>query len=173
MSSRLYFLSIPFFFILILLPISAPAWQGKVIDVIDGDSLTVLRGGDEIEVRLYGIDTPEYDQPFGSKAKRFTSEMAGNKRVEVEGMDIDKGGRTVALVYIEGDGECLNEELVRAGYAWVYERYCHIRDCEHWQKLETVAGYLIKASGPKPTLYLPGNGDMARDLNLTMAGHDI
>ncbi len=43
------------------------------------------------------------------------------------------------MVYIEGDGECLNEELVRAGYAWVYERYCHIRDCQHWQKLETVA----------------------------------
>ena len=37
---------------------------------------------------------------------------------------------------MDADGECLNEELVRAGYAWVYERYCHIRDCNVWQKLE-------------------------------------
>lgn len=139
MYFRPYFLSIYFIFILILLPIYALAWSGKVIDVIDGDSLIVLRGENEIEVRLYGIDSPAYDQPFGSEATKFTSKTACMKRVEVEGLDIDKNGRTVALVYIEGDGECLNEELVRAGYAWVYERYCHIRDCQHWQKLETVA----------------------------------
>ena len=56
--------------------------------------------------------------------------------VEVDVLDTDRYGREVALVYIEGDGECLNEELVRAGYAWVYERYCHIQDCDHWQTLE-------------------------------------
>jgi endonuclease YncB( thermonuclease family) len=56
--------------------------------------------------------------------------------VEIDQKDRDQYGRVVGLVYIEGDGECLNEELVRAGHAWVYERYCHTSDCDHWQRLE-------------------------------------
>ena len=123
----------------LVIPGTVFAWSGKVVNVEDGDSIVVLRHHKEIEVRLYGIDVPEYDQPFGTKASRFTSKLADNKIVEVEVMDMDQYGRTVGLVYIEGDGECLNEELVKAGYAWVYERYCDIKDCEAWQKLETVA----------------------------------
>lgn len=137
------------FCLFLFFPVLAFSWQGKVVHITDGDTIVVLRDKTEVKIRLYGIDTPEKRQPFGTKAKRFTAKMAGTKRVEVEGMDVDRYGRTVALVYIEGDGECLNEELVRAGYAWVYERYCKIRDCEHWQKLETVArvsdGTLVSA----------------------------
>ncbi len=65
-------------------------------------------------------------------------------------MDVDRYGRTVALVYIDSDGECLNEELVRAVYAWVYDRYCKTRDCEHWQKLETVARVSDKGLWSQP-----------------------
>ena len=68
MSYRPYSLSIPFLLILILLTVYALAWQGKVIDIINRDLIIVSRGDDEIEVRLYGLDTPEYDQTFGSKA---------------------------------------------------------------------------------------------------------
>jgi len=70
------------------------------------------------------------------RATRFTKMMARFERVEVEPEGRDQEGRVAALVYIGGDGECLNEELVKAGHAWVYERYCHIRDCEQWYKLE-------------------------------------
>ena len=74
-----------------------------------------------MDIRLYGGDTPEKGQPFGTKAKRFTASMAGNEKVEVEAKNRDRYGRVGAQVYIEGDGECLNEELVRSDYAWVYE----------------------------------------------------
>ena len=126
---------------LLLLPSIALAWPGEVVDVTDGDTLTVIKGkgNRQVDVRLYGVDTPETDQPFGRKATRFTTRLAGNSRVEVVQKDRDRYGRVVALVYIEGDGECLNEELVREGFAWVYERYCHIRDCDHWQDLERQA----------------------------------
>ena len=56
--------------------------------------------------------------------------------MEIDQKDRDQYGRVVGLIYIEGDGECLNEELVRAGHAWVYQRYCSIHVCDHWQKLE-------------------------------------
>ncbi|MCF8035320.1 MAG: thermonuclease family protein [Desulfobacteraceae bacterium] len=45
----------------------------------------------------------------------------------------------MGLVYIESDGEWLNEELVRVGFAWVYDRYCRIRDCNAWGDLENQA----------------------------------
>lgn len=124
---------------LFLLTSIAFSWQGKVVHVTDGDTLIVLKDRKEVDVRLYGVDTPEKGQPSGTKAKRFTASMAANERVEVEVKDQDRYGRVVALVYIEGDGECLNVELVRSGHAWVYERYCHIRDCDHWQTLEKQA----------------------------------
>ena len=120
----------------LLVPVSALAWPGKVIEVTDGDTLTVQRNDQEVDVRLYGIDCPETDQPYGHRATRFTKMMARFERVEIEPQDRDQYGRVVALVYIDVDGECLNEELVTAGHVWVYERYCHIRDCDHWQRLE-------------------------------------
>ena len=43
----------------------------------DGDTITVLRNKEQIKIRLYGIDIPEKRQTFGTKAKRFTSSMAG------------------------------------------------------------------------------------------------
>ncbi len=141
--------------IVLFLPALVLGWSGKVVHITDGDTIVVLRDHEEVDVRLYGIDCPEKGQPFGTKAKRFTSKMAGNKRVEVDVMDIDRYGRSVALVYIEGDGECLNEELIKAGYAWVYEKYCNIKDCEAWQKLETVARVTDKGLWSRETPILP------------------
>ncbi|MEF8942525.1 MAG: thermonuclease family protein [Desulfohalobiaceae bacterium] len=125
------FLALP-----VLLPSIALSWPGDVVEVIDADILKVRKGSTEVEVRLYGIDAPESDQPYGLRASRFTKMMARFERVEVEPEHRDQHGRVEALVYLDGDGECLNEELVKAGHAWVHERYCHIRDCAQWQKLE-------------------------------------
>ena len=52
---------------------------------------------------------------MGTKAKQFTSEMVFGKIIEVEPVDIDRYGRTVGIVRIEG--VILNEELVREGFA--------------------------------------------------------
>jgi endonuclease YncB( thermonuclease family) len=120
----------------LLIPSVALCWSGEVVEVINADILRVRKDNTEVAVRLYGIDAPESDQPYGLRATRFTKMMARFERVEVEPEDRDQHGRVAALVYLEGDGECLNNELVRAGHAWVYERYCHIRDCNQWQKLE-------------------------------------
>lgn len=138
--------------LLLLIPACALAWQGKVVHIKDGDTIVVLRDKNEVDIRLYGIDTPEKGQPYGSRAKRFVAHMAGKERVEVDVRDTDRYGRKVALVYVEGDGKSLNEELVRAGYAWVYKRYCKIQDCDHWRKLERQAREANKGlwSDPDP-----------------------
>ena len=121
---------------LLLLPSITQSWSGEVVEVIDADILRVKKGNTDVEVRLYGIDSPESDQPYELRATRFTKMMARFERVKVEPEDGDQDDRVAALVYLDGDGEWLNEELVRAGHAWVYDRYCHIRDCKQWRKLE-------------------------------------
>ena len=132
---------IAFLFILVLLPSLLFAWTGKVVHIRDGDTIEVLRGGKEVAVRLYGIDTPESAQPYGGKAERFVSRLVGKGDliVEVDPVDKDRYGRIVGMVYVDGDGECVNEELVRSGHAWVYDQYCQIQDCNLWQKLERKA----------------------------------
>ena len=53
-------------------------FKGKVVGVSDGDTISVMREGRA--GCLHGIDCPERGQPFGTKAKRFTSEWAFAKR---------------------------------------------------------------------------------------------
>lgn len=107
--------------LLIMLTSGADAYKAQVIGVMDGDTIKVLKGRKQIRVRLYGIDSPERQQDFGSKARRFTSEMVFRKTVEVRPVEKDRYGRTVARVYV--DGEYLNQLIVARGFAWHYKAY--------------------------------------------------
>jgi len=122
----------------LLLPSLAFGWQGKAVHIADGDTITVLRDGHEqVKIRVYGIDAPERGQPFGKRAKQFTASLVGNKVVEVDSVDQDRYGRTVGRVFL--DGRELSEELVRAGMAWVYVKYCRIDACSQWAQAEAEA----------------------------------
>jgi micrococcal nuclease len=97
-------------------------WSGECVWVIDGDSIVVMHDGKPEEIRLHGVDCPEWAQAFGLEAARFTAEMVLRKTVEVEPRDSEKSRcRTVAAVSV--DGKLLTEELVRAGLAWWYQQY--------------------------------------------------
>jgi len=107
--------------ILIILPLTAYAWSGQCVAVTDGDTIKVMHEGKAEKIRLYGIDCPEKNQPFGKKAKWFASDLTFKKIVEVKSLNKDRYGRTIAWVYV--NDKCLNEELLRAGLAWHYKRY--------------------------------------------------
>jgi endonuclease YncB( thermonuclease family) len=105
---------------------SAPAvaqerFAGKVVGVTDGDTISVMREGRSVRVRLEGIDCPERGQDFGQRAKQFTSEMAFGKDAAIEVRDVDRYGRLVARVTV--DGEDVSLALVRSGLAWHYTKY--------------------------------------------------
>ena len=97
-------------------------FSGKVIEIIDGDTIEVLENNNPVRIRLAEIDCPESHQDFGQKAKTFTSELAFDKNVKVLVKDIDRYGRTVAEIILP-DGRSLNRELISAGLAWWYQRY--------------------------------------------------
>ncbi len=117
--------------------VEAQTQTGKVVGVSDGDTVTILVDKTQVRVRLYGIDAPEGGQDFGRRAKEFASQMVFGKIVTMEVMDIDRYGMTVANILV--DGKSLNEELVKAGYAWVYPQYCKIPVCKEWYQYEAEA----------------------------------
>jgi micrococcal nuclease len=98
---------------------ATPAFRAKVIGVADGDTITVLHDRRPEKVRLQGIDSPEKGQPFGERARQFTSRLAYGHEVTVHAVDRDRYGRTVADIVLP-DGRSLNHEIVRAGYAWAW-----------------------------------------------------
>lgn len=128
---------------------SKPGWKGKVVSVADGDTVTVLKGKEQIRIRLDGVDTPEKRQAFGDKAKKFTANMVAGKVVRVVPATTDRYGRTVAKIYL--DGKCLNEALVQAGLAWWYRKYA--KGNKVLAGLETKARKARKGlwKDPKPT----------------------
>jgi micrococcal nuclease len=94
----------------------------RVIGVIDGDTLTPVRTGRPEVIRLRGIDAPERGQPWGERAKQYAAALAFGQVVAVEAAGRDRYGRLLAEVRLP-DGRSLNQELVRAGYAWWFRRY--------------------------------------------------
>ena len=134
--------------LMLMLPPLAWAWAGMVVGVSDNDTIKVMRAHKEEKIRLYGIDCPERGQPFIRKAKQFTSDMVFAKIVEVHPMDTDRYGRTVALVAV--DKQLLNEELIKAGLAWVYDFYCSEPICESWKSFQLRARFAKKGIWSEP-----------------------
>lgn len=102
--------------------VNAATIQGKVIKVLDGDTIDVLYQSQPQRIRLNGIDAPEKGQAFGQKAKQFVFDIAAQKIVTVEVTDTDRYGRSIGDVTLP-DGRSLNREIVKAGYAWWYRKY--------------------------------------------------
>ena len=96
--------------------------RGRVIEIRDGDSFVLLHKGRTVEVRLFGIDAPEWNQPYGDKARSFLRRKAYQARVTIQVITWDRYNRAIARVILPS-GQNLAHELVRAGMAWWYRRY--------------------------------------------------
>lgn len=97
-------------------------FTGKVIGIKDGDTFEVLYDNTPERVRLAEIDCPEKKQAFGMRAKQFASDLCFGKTVTVVNTGRDRYGRIVGKITTE-DGTNVNEELVKAGFAWHYKQY--------------------------------------------------
>jgi endonuclease YncB( thermonuclease family) len=96
--------------------------QGRVVGITDGDTLRLLVGNHiEYKIRLGEIDAPESGQPYGRASKQILSDLAFGKTVTVRVTDVDRYGRSVAV--ITRGKLSINAEMVRRGGAWAYRRY--------------------------------------------------
>ena len=93
-----------------------------VTRVKDGDTLVArLDGGRTITVRLWGIDTPEHDQPWGKAATEALGALAKNP-LSLTCSSKDRSGRWVCRIHNKL-GADINLALVEQGHAWWYQQY--------------------------------------------------
>lgn len=116
-----------------------PALLCLVIAITDGDTLKARCGEpgayQQITIRISAIDAPERRQPFGETSRQHLAGLCFKTWARITPKDTDRYGRTVADV--ECRGQDAGQEQVRAGMAWVYERYA--RGYRHLQGLQVEA----------------------------------
>lgn len=103
-----------------------------VVGVTDGDTVTVrCRDQPQEKVRLSQIDAPERSQAFGHRAKEALSDLVYGKEVELQPLKLDRYGRTVGALSINGRN--VEWQLVEGGWAWCYEKYLTDLSCRGLQ----------------------------------------
>lgn len=114
------------------IPFVPPVKGGIVIKVYDGDTITVASKIPipnsplyRFSVRLNGIDCPEKrtknisEKETALLAQKRVANLILNKRVVLQGVQLEKYGRLLARVYI-GD-ICINDLLVNERLALAYD----------------------------------------------------
>jgi micrococcal nuclease len=101
------------------------ATVGRVVRVVDGDTIRVRLGARVERVRYIGVDTPESVKPgtpvqcFAKAASSANARLVAGQEVRlvVDAEERDRYGRLLAYVYRARDGRFVNAELVEGGYA--------------------------------------------------------
>lgn len=94
------------------------SFTAVVIDIKDGDTLTVLRNKARFTMNVAAVDAPELDQPYGQEAKRMAAALVKNQVVTIRIFGTVHQGQLTGEVWLK-DRRNLAYELVRAGLAWV------------------------------------------------------
>jgi len=101
-------------------PAQVEVWTGWVSWVMDGDTVLVVRPGQQepIKLRLDAVDAPETCQPGGVAARDAMMALALRKSVQVQLLGHDSFGRDIGRLSVNGVD--LGAEMVRSGMAWAY-----------------------------------------------------
>ena len=99
------------------IPTGTTRETGTVTNVVDGDTIDVLIGGETFRVRYIGMDTPERGDPYFSEATDKNSQLLQGQSVTLikDVSETDQFGRI--LRYVVSGNEFVNYKLVRQGYA--------------------------------------------------------
>jgi micrococcal nuclease len=115
----------------------------QVTNVVDGDTIDVVIDlGFDISftsrVRLAGIDTPESrtkdkaEKTLGLESKKYLADRiktAKNVVIRTEKINSsEKFGRILGWLYLDGESNSINHEMIEKGYAWGYLGDTKVKD---------------------------------------------
>jgi endonuclease YncB( thermonuclease family) len=134
--------------IVLLIPCLIFAFDGKVVKVTDGDTITVLTNNNtQVKVRLHGIDAPEKKQAYGQVSTKNLSELCAGENAKVEEKGKDRYKRVLGIVTCKGIEA--NKRQVQDGLAWAYVQYS--KDyVEYEQKAKDAKRGLWQDKDPTP-----------------------
>lgn len=114
--------TVPLLIILFSGSLCASEIQGKVIRVLDGDTIEVLQEQKPVRIRLANIDAPEKKQAFGRWSTNQLKGLVAAQPVTVAYTQTDRYGRIIGRVFTTNGTEA-SRFMVQSGAAWVYEHY--------------------------------------------------
>lgn len=124
--------------------------------VEDGDTvqLTVTNAEKTVRCRLAGIDAPERGQSFFSVAHARLTELVEKKNVRFVDVGDDKYRRKLGRIYLE-DGQDVNLEMVREGYAWHLSHFLtnEVYKAAQKEAKEAKRGLWIEKNPTEPRTY--------------------
>jgi len=130
------------FLLLTLLSVNAAAATlfGRVVEVNDGDVITIFNLNRTVRVKLLAVDAPERDQAFGEVAKKHLGELVYDKSVLVEYWGIASDGSLVGRVTVNSVD--VGAQMIRDGAAWFdasNQEHLSASDREVYQQSELAA----------------------------------
>jgi len=128
-----------------------------LLRVVDGDTIHALtNSGEDITIRLLGINTPEKKMPFCNEAANFLKQFE-NQTIFLlrDKEDIDKYDRKLRYIFYED--RFLNKEIIESGFANAYmledlkyeqdfklaEKTARLNEIGIWTKSSDVCAYCI------------------------------
>ena len=97
-------------------PASAARLYGKVIEIVDGDTIRMISLNRVVRIKVLAIDAPEVKQSCGDVAKQHLLDLIGEKMVSVEYFGLSEDGSITGKVFLnEMD---IGAQMVRDGAAW-------------------------------------------------------
>lgn len=95
--------------------------QALVVEVHDGNTITVVNVGRRIKVVLKGANAPVEEQPYSDVARQHLADLILGKQVAVEYTELGKGGYLVGKVFY--DKMDVGQQMIRDGVAWYDKTY--------------------------------------------------
>jgi peptide/nickel transport system permease protein len=125
---------------LISCPPGNPSQMGKVVEIIDGNTIKVLIDGYVYVVRYIGIDVPEASETGGTEATYKNAELVYRKEITLIPDQTDKDARGRLLRYVFVGDTFVNYELVAQGFARAVDQAPNSSCAEYFQGAQQQAG---------------------------------
>jgi len=107
-------------------PAGSYTLTGPIVNVADGDTVTLRAPGGQRRIRMDSIDAPEEGhgaeqpgQPYAEAARKHLAGLVAGKTLTAQCYEQDQYGRDICALILE-DGRSANRLQVEAGYAWAY-----------------------------------------------------
>lgn len=117
-------------------PAGSYTLTGPIVNVADGDTVTLRAPGGQRRIRMDSIDAPEEGhgneqpgQPFAQASRQHLAGLVAGKTLTAQCYERDQFDRDVCALILP-DGRSANRAQVEAGYAWAYtaRRGDYLRD---------------------------------------------
>ncbi|MFZ1753623.1 MAG: thermonuclease family protein [Caldilineaceae bacterium] len=127
--------------------------QAKLVRVVDGDTIEVTIGGQEMTVRYVGVDTPERGEPGYKAAAAANAQFLGEGNLWLlpDHTDKDRYGRLLRFIYTV-EGVFVNREMLLQGWAQPLEFKPDVTRAIEFRKLASEAAQAKRGfwSGDSP-----------------------